>query len=130
MDTMTATKIPDRVHPQEAHQHMTQDGLVLVDIRTEGEWMRTGVAEGAVTMTASGPEFVDHLLDLLGGDKTKPVAFICASGARSAHVQRFLLAHGFTHAVNVVEGMTGGFGAGPGWILRGLPTVPYHHRRT
>lgn len=126
---MTAAKIPDRVHPQEAHQFMKDAGLVLVDIRTEGEWMRTGVAEGAVTMTAAGPEFVEHLLDLLNGDKAKPVAFICASGTRSAHVQRFLQAHGFSNAVNVVEGMTGGFGAGPGWILRGLPTVPYHHRR-
>ena len=129
MDTMTATKIPDRLHPQDAHHHMKNDGLVVVDIRTEGDWMRTGVAEGAVTMTAAGPEFIEHVLDLLGGDKTKPVAFICASGARSAHVQRALQAHGFTHAVNVIEGMTGGFGAGPGWILRGLPTVPYHHRR-
>lgn len=126
---MTATTIPERVHPQEAHQFMKDAGLVLVDIRTEGEWMRTGIAEGAVTMTPTGPEFLDHLLDLLGGDKNRPVAFICASGTRSAHLQRILVGHGFTNAINVVEGMTGGFGAGPGWILRGLPTVPYHHRR-
>ncbi|MGD9670035.1 MAG: rhodanese-like domain-containing protein [Hyphomicrobiaceae bacterium] len=126
---ITATKIPDHLHPQDAHKFMRDAGLVLIDVRTEGEWIRTGLAEGAVAMTASGPEFVDGLLDLLGGDKTKPVAFICASGARSAHVQRFLLAHGFTNAINVVEGMVGGAGAGPGWILRGLPTVPYHHRR-
>ncbi len=126
---MTDTKIPDQIHPHDAQKLMEEAGLVLIDIRTEGEWMRTGLAEGAVAMTAAGPEFVDHLLDLLGGDKNKPVAFICASGARSAHVQRFLQAHGFTNAINVVEGMTGGAGAGPGWILRGLPTVPYHHRR-
>ena len=125
---MTATRIPDRVHPQQAHTFMKDDDLVLIDIRTEGEWMRTGVAQGAVALTAAGPEFVDHVLDLLGGDKTRPVALICASGNRSAHVQRYMQAHGFTQVVNVVEGMTGGAGAGPGWILRGLPTVAYHHR--
>ncbi|MCB1504722.1 MAG: hypothetical protein KDJ47_07060 [Hyphomicrobiaceae bacterium] len=126
----TTAQIPDRVHPQEAHKLMQDAGLVLIDIRTEGEWMRSGIAEGAITLTAAGPEFVEHVLELLGNDKTKPFALICASGNRSAHVQRFMQAHGFTQAVNVVEGMTGGFGAGPGWILRGLPTVPYHHRRT
>ncbi|MCB1528540.1 MAG: hypothetical protein KDJ45_12675 [Hyphomicrobiaceae bacterium] len=125
---MTATRIPDHVHPEQAHQFMKNDGLILIDVRTEGEWMRTGVAEGAVTLTASGPEFLDHVLDLTGGDKNRPVAFICASGARSAHVQRFMQANGFTQAVNVVEGMSGG--SGPGWILRGLPTVSYHHRRS
>lgn len=126
--TIAATTIPERAHPQDAHKLMKDAGLVLVDIRTEGEWMRTGVAEGAVTLTASGPEFADHILDLLGGDKARPVGLVCASGNRSAYVQRFLQAQGFTHVVNVVEGMTGGFGAGPGWILRGLPTVPYHHQ--
>lgn len=129
MTAMTAA-IPDHAHPQDAHKLMQEHGMVLVDIRTEGEWMRTGVAEGAVTLTAAGPEFVEHVLDLLGGDKTKPVGLVCASGNRSAHAQRYLKAHGFTNVVNVVEGMTGGFGAGPGWILRGLPTVTYHHRRT
>lgn len=127
---MTVTKIPDRVHPQQAYDFMKNSGLVLIDIRTEGEWMRSGVAEGAVTMTAAGPEFVNHVLELLDGDKGRPVALICASGNRSAHVQRFMQQLGFTQVVNVVEGMTGGFGAGPGWILRGLPTVPYHHRRS
>ena len=125
---MTVTKIPDRIHPQQAHDFMKNAGLLLIDIRTEGEWLRTGVAEGAVTMTPSGPEFIDHVLDLIDGDKSRPVALICASGNRSAHLQRFMQAYGFTQVVNVVEGMTGGFGAGPGWILRGLPTVPYHHR--
>ncbi len=126
---MTITKIPERIHPQQAHDFMKNAGLVLIDIRTEGEWMRTGVAEGAVAMTAAGPEFVSQVLELIEGDKNRPFALICASGARSAHVQRFMQANGFTQAVNVVEGMTGGVGAGPGWILRGLPTVPYHHHR-
>ncbi len=130
MDMTTTTKLPDHVHPQDAYKLMQKDGLILVDVRTKGEWMRTGLAEGAVAMTPTGPEFVDHLLNLIDGDKTKPVAFICASGARSAHVQRYLQANGFTNAINVVEGMSGGAGAGPGWILRGLPTVSYHHRRT
>lgn len=125
----SATNLPDRVHPQEAHALMKDIGLVLIDIRTAPEWMRTGVAEGAVAMTPQGPEFVNDVLDLLGGDKTKPFALICASGNRSAHAQRFMQSQGFTHCINVVEGMTGGFGAGPGWILRGLPTVAYHHHR-
>lgn len=124
----SATNLPDRLHPQEAHALMQEIGLVLIDIRTPPEWMRTGLAEGAIALTPSGAEFVKEVLDLLGGDKTKPFALICASGNRSAHAQRFMQSQGFKHCINVVEGMTGGFGAGPGWILRGLPTVSYHHR--
>jgi len=106
---------------------MKEIGLVLVDIRTPPEWMRTGIAEGAVALTPSGPHFADEIAELLGGDKTRPVGLICASGNRSSGAQRYLKQMGFTNVANVVEGMTGGFGAGPGWILRGLPTVPYHH---
>ncbi|MCB1522258.1 MAG: hypothetical protein KDJ37_17035 [Hyphomicrobiaceae bacterium] len=127
MTTSSAITIPERVHPQEALKLMQDVGLVLVDIRTAPEWMRSGVAKGAVTLTPTGPEFVDDIARLLDGDKTRPVGLICASGNRSAHAQRFLQAQGFTNVANVVEGMTGGAGAGPGWILRGLPTVPYHH---
>lgn len=126
--TLHPNEIPERAHPQEALQLMQDMGLVLIDIRTPSEWMRTGIAKGAVTLTAAGPEFAEHVLDLLGGDKSRPVGLVCASGNRSAFVQRFLQSNGFTGVVNVVEGMTGGPGAGPGWILRGLPTVPYHHR--
>lgn len=121
----SADNLPDRVHPQEAHTLMKEIGLVLVDIRTPPEWMRTGIAEGAIALTPSGPDFVNDILDLLGGDKAKPFALICASGNRSAHAQRFMQAQGFTNCINVVEGMTGG--PGPGWIMRGLPTVSYHH---
>ncbi|MGD9784162.1 MAG: rhodanese-like domain-containing protein [Hyphomicrobiaceae bacterium] len=120
--------VPDHVHPQEAHRLMRDVGLVLVDIRTPSEWMRTGIAEGAVPLTPTGPHFADEIASLLGGDKSRPVGLICGSGARSAQAQRFLAANGFTQVTNVVEGMTGAGGAGPGWILRGLPTVPYHHR--
>lgn len=121
------TLVPERVHPQDAHRLMKEVGMVLIDIRTAGEWMRTGIAEGAVALTPSGPHFADDVAELLEGDKTRPVGLICASGNRSAGAQRFLKQMGFTNVANVVEGMTGGFGAGPGWILRGLPTVPYHH---
>ena len=65
-----------------------------------------------------------HLgLTAVGGDKSKPVALICASGTRSNRAHRFLESQGFTNLYDVREGMMGR-GDAPGWLKRGLPTQP------
>lgn len=118
-------KLPMRLGAPEAHAMAAEKTLLLVDIRTPGEWQKTGMPEGAVGLTVKGPEFVDQLLDLMGGDKGHPVALICATGNRSAQVQSYLLANGFSQISDVNEGMMGNSMSGPGWILRGLPTETY-----
>ena len=98
--------------------------IVLVDVRAPQEWQQTGVPEGAVTETihrdGGMPAFASALLARLGGDKSKPVALICARGNRSAYTRQYLEQTGFTNVSDVSEGMIGGKN-GPGWQEQGLP---------
>jgi rhodanese-related sulfurtransferase len=96
--------------------------LLLVDIRTPEEWRETGVAPGAARVDYyRGPKvLLDSLLQLVEGDRTKPIGLICRTGNRTTQAQRFLQAQGFTQVYNVREGMAGS-AAGPGWLRRGLP---------
>lgn len=94
--------------------------IVLVDIRTRGEWKLTGLAKPALAISMHEAGFVRNLAKALGGNRANPVALICATGGRSAHMQRILATAGFTNVIDVSEGMIGS-GAGPGWLRRGLP---------
>lgn len=118
------TRLPSEINPSEAYDRVKRGELTLVDIRTPSEMMKSGVPDGAIALPVTGPGFVNELLALIDNDAQRPVAFICASGARSSQVQSYLAANGFTQAANVIEGMFGSF-KGPGWLKRGLPTVPY-----
>ena len=71
--------------------------------------------------------FVRNLAEALGGNRSSPVALICAIGGRSAHMQRILATAGFTNVIDVSEGMFGS-SAGPGWLKRGLPVKDLGHR--
>lgn len=94
--------------------------IVLVDIRTRGEWKQTGLAKPALAISMHEAGFVRNLARALRGNRTSTVALICATGGRSAHMQRILATAGFTNVIDVSEGMIGS-SAGPGWLRRGLP---------
>jgi rhodanese-related sulfurtransferase len=109
----------------EEARRLAQNGeVVLVDVRNPDEWRRTGVGDVAVPISMQDPEFLDKLMEAVGGDSDRPVAVICAAGARSAQVAGALLRHGFPTVHNVGEGMMGS-AAGPGWLGRGLPVVTW-----
>lgn len=112
---------PD-ISATQAHEAATAGKVVLIDIRTPEEWRQTGVAPGAGRVDYyRGPQvLLQSVLQMVGGDKTKPVALICRTGNRTTHAQEFLRAQGFTQVYNVKEGMAGS-AAGPGWLRRGLP---------
>jgi rhodanese-related sulfurtransferase len=96
--------------------------LLLVDIRQPDEWADTGSPEGAQRLDLRNPDFLDRLSALAEGDRTRPIALICARGGRSARATQALRDAGFTNVLDVSEGMLGS-SAGPGWLARGLPTV-------
>ncbi|MEM7633808.1 MAG: rhodanese-like domain-containing protein [Pseudomonadota bacterium] len=98
----------------------TRGEVVLVDIRTRGEWKQSGLAQPALAISMHEAGFVRNLAKALGGDRSRPLALICAVGGRSAHMQRILATAGFTNVIDVSEGMFGS-SAGPGWLKRGLP---------
>lgn len=99
-------------------------GLQIIDVRTPPEWAWTGVARTAGRANwwqVSGKGgFLEDVLEITGGDRSKPVALICARGVRSSEATRFLIAQGFTSVVDIGEGMLGSR-VGPGWLDRRLP---------
>lgn len=108
----------------DALQAVKKGEVVLVDIRQPEEWKQTGVADGARLIPMRHPEggagFVRDLLAAAKGDRNAPIALICRTGNRSGATARALSDAGFTHILDVSEGMAGS-GAGPGWIKRDLP---------
>ena len=78
-----------------------QGKTTIVDVRSPGEWRQTGIAKGAATVTIHNPNgvkaFVREMTKAVGGDKSKPIALICAAGVRSARALRILAANGFTN---------------------------------
>lgn len=97
--------------------------VLLVDIRRPDEWQATGTGLGAHPLDMRSPDFLTALTALAGGDRSRPIAVICARGVRSARLARQLAEAGFTAINDVPEGMLGS-SAGPGWLARGLPVSP------
>jgi len=104
----------------QAHKGAVDKKLVLIDIRDPQEWKETGIATTAHPISMHRSGFLQKLEELIGGDKTKKIALICATGARSAYIQAELKKRGFSNTISVAEGMLGGPN-GTGWIPRGLP---------
>ena len=100
---------------------------VLIDVRSPPEWRETGLPETAQAVTIHDtrgvPAFVEEVIARTGGDRRQPVAFICATGVRSAYATQLLREAGYQDVVNVKEGLFGS-DAGPGWRKKGLPVTP------
>jgi len=110
-----------------AYDRAVRGELILIDVRSPREWRQTGLGNAAHPITMHDPNglqaFYQNVLKSVGGDKTKPIALICARGNRSNRMQSFLVAQGFRQVLDVHEGMLGGAN-GPGWLARQLPTKP------
>lgn len=104
----------------EAHKQAGEKKLVLIDIRTPQEWAETGIATTASPVSMHQKGFLEKLNKLIGGDKSKKIALICATGSRSAYIQAELKKRGYSNTISVAEGMLGGRN-GKGWIPRKLP---------
>ncbi|HSL38184.1 MAG TPA: rhodanese-like domain-containing protein [Arthrobacter sp.] len=130
--------------PQEAWAKL-EDGAILVDVRTEGEWAHIGIPDiKAAGGTLSDPlliqwnvaggipnsRFIEQLKLQLkqqapDGGSTELV-FLCRSGARSIAAAIAATEAGFI-SYNVLEGFEGepdryGERTVNGWKNRGLPT--------
>jgi len=74
---------------------LISDGIALIDIRTEQEWIDTGVIEGSNLITFfdkngnfNAEEWMSRLQKI--ATKTDPVIIICRSGRRSDIVANYL----------------------------------------
>jgi len=119
---ITEETLADKVDVQTAHRLAKDGEIYLIDIRRPDEWKKTGSGEGATRLDMRRDDFVDALMALTNGDRSQPVALICARGVRSARMTNRLTAAGFTNIIDVPEGMLGS-AAGPGWLKSDLPLV-------
>jgi rhodanese-related sulfurtransferase len=123
--------------PQDAWAKL-EDGAILVDVRTEGEWAHIGIPDTKATendplfiqWTFPGgipnPDFVEQLKQQAPEDTRVELVFLCRSGQRSIAAAIAATQAGFT-AYNVLEGFEGepdryGERTVNGWKNRGLPT--------
>ncbi|MFY0680713.1 MAG: rhodanese-like domain-containing protein [Thalassovita sp.] len=112
------------VTPAQAHALLQAQKLTLIDVRRPDEWTRTGVAPGADLIDLRRDDFVVAVKHAIADAPNRPVAVICAAGVRSARMTRLLTQAGVIGVIDIPEGMTGSR-AGPGWLDRGLPVLPY-----
>lgn len=108
----------------EAHAQAQSGAVTLIDIRRPDEWKLTGIGEGAHPIDMRRKDFVQALADLVGPDRTVPIALICARGVRSARMSKKLTEAGYVSVIDVPEGMLGSV-AGPGWLAQNIPTRVY-----
>jgi rhodanese-related sulfurtransferase len=123
--------------PQEAWDKLEQ-GAILVDVRTEGEWAHIGIPDTKATDNdplfiqwsfpggIPNPDFINALTQQAPQDSSAELVFLCRSGQRSIAAAIAATQAGFT-SYNVLEGFEGepdryGERTVNGWKNRGLPT--------
>ncbi len=84
--------------------------LKIIDIRTQGEWIETGIVRGAYTITffdERGNYNIDDFLAKLNAvvDKDEKFALICRTGSRTGMISNFLGKKLNYHVVNLKGGI-------------------------
>ena len=87
---------------------LQQDGLRLIDVRTDAEVARGKIPQGDSLPLHLIPMRLNEL------DKSKPTVFYCQMGGRSAQAAAFAAANGFADVYNLQGGITA-------WAQAGLP---------
>ena len=104
-------------------QKMIDDGVTVIDIRLEEEWLETGIVEGVTPITffnAKGqinPQFLPEFTAAVQPDQ--PVVLICRSGNRTQVASKAIAQQlGYKNVFNVTHGIKG-------WLAEKRPVVSY-----
>lgn len=112
------------ITPEQALRMADDSKIMIIDIRRPDEWRKTGIPAGASRATVrfdrAPTTFLKRIAELTNGDKSQPIALICAAGVRSKHASRLLRNRGYTQVLDIGEGMLGN-NKGVGWLRRELP---------
>lgn len=81
--------------PATDYKQLVQDGAIILDVRTEGEY-----AGGHIKGSINIPVQSLASADLSALKKGKPVITCCASGMRSASARSILINRGYTEVYN------------------------------
>jgi len=105
-------------------KELTEQGVLLVDIRLKEEWQQTGIVEGSKTITFFdrtgniNPNFVPEFTALAKPDQ--PVMLICRTGNRTQAASRAIAEQlGYKNVMNVTNGITG-------WMAEKRPVSSYN----
>src|SRR5205085_12463052 len=96
-----AATIVHHVDPQEAQKLITKKQVIVLDIRTPGEF-KTGRIAGARNMDFQAADFEQQLERL---DKSKSYLVHCASGGRSTHSLLLFKKHEFQSVYHLDGGI-------------------------
>ncbi len=80
----------------EKEEKKNDNGLLIVDVRTEGEYM-SGAFPNAVNIPLD--DIMQNNVDL-GSNPGREIIVYCASGARSAYAKQVLMQRGYTNVMN------------------------------
>jgi rhodanese-related sulfurtransferase len=103
-------------------QQVNAGKMVLLDIRSRGEWQETGLAAGAWPVSMHEPDFGLKLEQVMMLYKPEQIAIICATGGRTQYMAKTLDGLGIKGITDLSEGMIGNK-HGPGWLARGMPLI-------
>ncbi|MCF6321478.1 MAG: rhodanese-like domain-containing protein [Rhizobiaceae bacterium] len=109
----------DKMSAPDALREIEAGNMILLDIRSPGEWKETGVASVAVPLTMHSKTFIQGYEKIVSENPGKKIGIICAVGGRTAWLQAELAKRGLGDVTDIAEGMLGSK-AGPGWIARGM----------
>jgi len=87
--------------PQDFLAQAAQPGVVVVDVRTAGEYA-AGHVDGAINIDVEAPTFDSEIAKL---DKATTYAVYCHSGRRSGLATDAMAKAGFTNVVNLEGGI-------------------------
>ncbi len=104
-----------------AHGEQSGGRLLLVDIRTPGEWRDTGVPQGAIPLDVDAAAFEVRLAGLRLDNPGKRIALIDRAGAQAVAVTQKLAGRGWRDLVPVRGGVLGP----GGWLAEKLPVTAY-----
>ena len=120
-----AGRTPQAVRPDQAHDLAKAGRIKIIDVRTAGEWQQTEMPMNAAGATIypiyDNYAFLARVAKITGGDKSMPVALICARGIRSNRAARLLIRNDYDNVYDITGGMLGNE-TDAGWLKRGLPT--------
>ncbi len=122
--SVTLTFAAETISAPTALEKATSGDLILIDIRRPSEWRESGIASLAVPLSMHERGFLEGLEKIRAANPGKDVALICATGGRTAFLQKELAKRGLGSVIDVSEGMFGN-GKAPGWLKRGLPVKAF-----
>ena len=134
-----------QISASDAYKAIAETGGILVDVRTQAEWMFVGVPDlsqigsraiflewqslPAMQINLDFPRQLAEAVTEAGGNTDTPLYFLCRSGARSMSAAQVMTEAGYSTCYNIADGFEGPLDGArhrnvtAGWRASGLPWV-------